>query len=204
METRQTLQLIVNPSYKSSMHSEQVISRQFFPIPGGRLDKQRPMLLRNRAPLAPLADAVKGGIYRIGKGGRRVKKTKDLFDIGKTRLHRNILLTEDSLSRQEVISRPVTKNSPPPTMARMSKTATPRKFREQFCERLRAARIAAGYSEGADFARALGILPNTYAKYETRSYLPNHLIPKVCELLDIEIDYLFTGKRTHGYLKDTA
>lgn len=76
----------------------------------------------------------------------------------------------------------------------MGKASTPTSFKREFCQRLKAARIMAGY-EQAEFAKELGLLPNTYSKYESRSLLPHYLIPKACELLEIETEMLFVGPR---------
>lgn len=45
--------------------------------------------------------------------------------------------------------------------------------------------------EQVEFATRLGVLPNTYGKYERRSLLPHYLIPKACEILGITPDQLF-------------
>lgn len=40
-------------------------------------------------------------------------------------------------------------------------------------------------------AKALGLLPNTYSKYESRSLLPHHLMLRACEILKINLEYLY-------------
>lgn len=73
------------------------------------------------------------------------------------------------------------------------KLTTPTKYREAFCERLQRVRISAGYTQ-ASLARELKIDKDTYAKYESRSLLPHHLIPAVCELTHTDAWFLLTGK----------
>jgi transcriptional regulator with XRE-family HTH domain len=77
-------------------------------------------------------------------------------------------------------------------------------FYEATRARLREARKAAGYSQ-AEMAELLDITQHAYEKYETRSPLPLHLVPKFCLATRITIARLLTGedeKARHRRLPD--
>lgn len=74
----------------------------------------------------------------------------------------------------------------------MGKASTPTQFKRDFCKRLAAARVMAGL-EQAEFAQQLGLLPNTYSKYERRSLLPHYLVARAARILNVDVDFLFTG-----------
>jgi hypothetical protein len=42
-------------------------------------------------------------------------------------------------------------------------------------------------------AEALSIPPGTYTRYETRTMMPHHLIPRFCQLTGVNADWLFFG-----------
>ena len=65
-------------------------------------------------------------------------------------------------------------------------------FAKAFVARTRLVREASGYSI-EDMTRALRIPRNTYLKYEARSPLPHHLVPRFCELTHCSVWYLFSG-----------
>lgn len=69
----------------------------------------------------------------------------------------------------------------------------PADFSRQFRARTKLCREAAGYSQGA-IAKRLGIERDTYAKYESRSPLPHHLVAPFVALTGVSYDYLFAGK----------
>ena len=64
----------------------------------------------------------------------------------------------------------------------MSGKYKPQWFTKSFVMRTKMLREAAGFETHRDMAQALGIKPDTYAKYETRSCLPHHLMPKFVSL----------------------
>ena len=67
-------------------------------------------------------------------------------------------------------------------------------FNNAYCERVKAAREAKGWS-AATMASALGIPAERYRKYENRSPLPPYLIERFCLIAGIEPHFLITGKR---------
>lgn len=69
---------------------------------------------------------------------------------------------------------------------------SPAQYRDLFIARTRQARLALGWSQ-KDMAAALGISEASYQKYETRSMLPHHLIPKFAEVTGLPLQFLLTG-----------
>lgn len=70
---------------------------------------------------------------------------------------------------------------------------TPAQYKKAFCTRLKSIREATGLNQD-DFAKQLGIKRDTYAKYESRSLLPHHLIPRVCEITGHDCWFVLTGQ----------
>ena len=66
-------------------------------------------------------------------------------------------------------------------------------FENALCERVRTLRDGKGWT-AEQMAVALGIPPERYRKYETRSPLPQYLIPRFAQVVDRSIEYVLTGK----------
>lgn len=66
-------------------------------------------------------------------------------------------------------------------------------FENALCERVRALREAKGWT-AEQMAIALGIPSERYRKYETRSPIPQYLIPRFAQVTDRSIEYILTGK----------
>jgi hypothetical protein len=64
-------------------------------------------------------------------------------------------------------------------------------FHKRLIQNTRKFRLKAGFEDMKEFAEYLGIPYAAYAKYETRTPLPHHLIPKYCRLTQIPIKTLF-------------
>lgn len=75
----------------------------------------------------------------------------------------------------------------------MGEWPTESEFIESLRDRLVSLRQSHGLS-GPEVASRLGVAYETYKKYETRSALPIHLIPRVCELYHVPSWYLLTGR----------
>jgi len=74
----------------------------------------------------------------------------------------------------------------------MGRGVTPTKFKDDFADRLRSARVAAGYASAREFAEAAGIPLENYKKYESgRTPMPHQYIRRACELIDKDANYLF-------------
>ena len=67
----------------------------------------------------------------------------------------------------------------------------PQRYTEQFTQRTKMLREAAGYESYKDMAKALGLSAPTYYHYETRTCLPHHLIPEFIRLTGSNYQVLF-------------
>lgn len=162
------------------------------PLLGGGNDG-RPSAVGDTSPLPPLLNgpgAFPDVVGHVGDGFPAIENFFEGFD-----RHLGDVITRDRLSRQGRTSLPVTKRRRGRTMRPMSRATTPTSFKKEFCQRLRAARIMRNLDQPT-FAGMLGILPNTYGKYEKRSLLPHYLIPLACEILDISPSQLYPANRT--------
>lgn len=72
----------------------------------------------------------------------------------------------------------------------LEEVVRPAAFARGFCTRVRAHRLACGFSR-AEMARALGVTIAAYEKYETRSPLPHHLIEPFAVITGADIEELF-------------
>lgn len=183
------------------MHGKQDLDGQGRVEITGRLDNSIPIVLGDAPPTPPFLDPLFGnrnGVREFSSAGPQIED----FGHGGNLQHSE-LIQRDKLSRQHTTSCPVTPELNPGTISPMSRSNSPTKFKAQFCERLKAARIAAGLTQ-EEVAKALDLIPNTYNKYENRSFLPNHLLEDACKLLNVEIDYLFTGKRSHKNYREVG
>jgi DNA-binding XRE family transcriptional regulator len=179
------------------VNGKKIVSAQLMAFPCDSRNQEKPVLLGNAVPLVPLADTgsieAKVGCH-FGDRGPKSENRVEGSETWRAKLLHVGLIERDNLSRQSRTTRPVTRSVGPGKLLHMGKATTPTKFKTEFCQRLKAARIMAGL-EQADFAKALGLLPNTYNKYETRSLLPHYLIPLACELLEIDPKYLYYGEK---------
>lgn len=104
-------------------------------------------------------------------------------------------LIMDDKSMQPWTTLPLTLPEPPRTIrvvGRPPEKVTPAGYRAAFYKRVRTAREF--YTEDyREMARALGIAEGTYYRYETRTMLPHHLIPRFCQITGVSADWLFHG-----------
>jgi transcriptional regulator with XRE-family HTH domain len=74
----------------------------------------------------------------------------------------------------------------------MGRGIQPTKFKSEFAERLKAARIASGYATQQEFATAMGVPIERYKKWESgRTPMPHQYIPAACELTGQDANYFF-------------
>jgi transcriptional regulator with XRE-family HTH domain len=66
-------------------------------------------------------------------------------------------------------------------------------FNNELCIRVKELRTKRGWT-AAQMATALGVPPDRYRKYETRSPLPAYLMPRFCLIVSCDFEYLLTGK----------
>lgn len=177
------------PAAAKPVHRKKIVRSQLLAFPLNRDDNRVPCIGRDAASLLPLTDlpmTFANGLGHLGQGIPHLENIANGFHAG--------VITWDNLSRQGKTTRPVTASRTQRTIRPMGKATTPTAFKKEFCQRLKAARIMAGLDQ-AEVAQELGLLLNTYNKYETRSLLPHYLIPRACEILGIEPDVLFLGPK---------
>jgi len=62
-------------------------------------------------------------------------------------------------------------------------------------ERMKAARVAAGYETAAKFARELGKEEASYRQYERgEMHAPYQVFVKICRLTSVSLEFMLTGK----------
>lgn len=72
------------------------------------------------------------------------------------------------------------------------KASTPRQYREEFAERVKAARVLSGKTQ-AQVADELGVKLNTYQTWEGRALLPHQHIVPFCRATGTDVFLLLTG-----------
>jgi len=101
----------------------------------------------------------------------------------------------DDKSMQPWIDSQLTPGAAPRTIVRVGRpkdVTSPATYNAQFIARVRAARQLYT-NEPKEMARALGIREDTYYRYEKRTMMPHHLLPKFCELTGISVERLISG-----------
>lgn len=72
------------------------------------------------------------------------------------------------------------------------KPSTPSKWRQEFIERVKSARIVCGMKP-VEVAAELGVSLDTYVRWESRSLLPHHLVMPFCQITGADPVMLLTG-----------
>lgn len=87
----------------------------------------------------------------------------------------------------------------------MGRGVPPTKFKSEFAERLKAARITAGYATQQEFATAMGVPIERYKKWESgRTPMPHQYIPAACELTGQDANYFFRVAAKAAAMRKTA
>lgn len=76
---------------------------------------------------------------------------------------------------------------------RMTELDEEAQYKQEFIARVREARSDLGWKQW-QMAEALGMQQDKYKQYETRSYLPHHLIGRFCLVTRVEPEWLMTGR----------
>lgn len=66
-------------------------------------------------------------------------------------------------------------------------------FENALCERVKTLREGKDWT-AEQMAVALGIPPDRYRKYESRSPIPQYLIPRFAAIVDRSIEFVLTGR----------
>lgn len=72
------------------------------------------------------------------------------------------------------------------------KPSTPSNWRQEFIERVKAARIVSGMKP-VEVAAALRVSLDTYVRWESRALLPHHLLMPFCRITGADPVMLLTG-----------
>jgi hypothetical protein len=87
-------------------------------------------------------------------------------------------------------------------VGRPNEPSSPAAYRAAFFKRVRTAREL--YSDSPqDMAKVLGIPAGTYTRYETRTMLPHHLVPRFCQITGVTPEWLFFGPTAARALTST-
>lgn len=169
------------------MHREQPIACQLYAFPLKGRNQRRPRIRRDALARLPLFDGVSSSA-NIGRHGReRVPLVKNVVKRAHVRQY-----APDGLSDQEPPMIPMTVSSAPRTISPMGRATTPVKFRAEMAKRLMSARIMAGYETKKQAADALQIGLDRYEKWESgRTPVPAQYVGPICELFNIDANYLF-------------
>lgn len=183
------------------VHREKGISAQVLPFRLRSKDEGRPVLIGDAATLPPLLDGLVLSTD-ISSQSRRIVIPPVEHGLQGKGLH--VPDSDgDNYSRQVRRNIPVTRSKVIGTMRPMGRGIAPTKFKSEFADRLRAARIEAGYDTQQEFATALGVPIERYKKWESgRTPMPHQYLPGACEITGQDANYFF--KVTPRVFRKTA
>jgi DNA-binding XRE family transcriptional regulator len=184
---------------RRAVHRKKLLNSQLLVFPLERIDYSSPVVMSDSTPLPALLQGVFANAGVMGHFPEGAPARKDVIK----GFHRPYIPLDYPSNKWQTII-PVTAKGAERTICPMSRVNTPTQFKKGFCQRLAAARLVAG-KEQAEIAKALGITPNTYSKYESRTLMPHHLIPAACTFLGVDMSYLYgemslRNKKTAGDL----
>lgn len=78
-------------------------------------------------------------------------------------------------------------------LRRMADSSEEALFNNAYCQRVRDLRDERGWTAD-QMATALGIPPDRYRKYETRSPMPAYLVERFLLIVGKDVEYVLTGK----------
>lgn len=179
-------------STRPLMHREEPITCQLLTFPLERRNQGRPGIHRDPATLTPLLDSVLSPPHVRGHRRKRVPTVKNVIEGSHATQY-----ASDGLSGQGPTMNPMTKKTPNRTIAVMGRSTTPVKFRAEMAKRLTSARVVAGYNTKKEAADALQIGLDRYEKWESgRTPVPAQYVGPICELFNIDANYLFGVQST--------
>lgn len=186
----------VSPRRKRrAVHSKKLLKGKLLSFPLHAIDYRPPPFLRDAPTLAPLLGGPMSDSQVVGHFRDGIPTLNNLgYGLDHSFSGHDCDNGPDSQSGQHRTSRSVTRAHPKRTMCPMGKATTPTSFKVMFCQRVKSARTMTGQSQ-AEVAAELGISADTYSKYERRSLPPHYLIPRLCDVLDIDESFLFSGGR---------
>jgi hypothetical protein len=181
-------------SPRALLHVQEVVRSQVVPFPPGGRKERPPVNRRDVVFLPPFLDPlVVDGVS--GRGDLTcdlgIGASQGAEQIVERRKH-GARLYREKYSLQPGSIAPETGESPRLTISRMGRGKTPIEFNRLLAQRLRAARIGAGYDKMPGFAREVGVEWETYKKWEQgKTPIPHHHILRVCELTGKDANYFY-------------
>lgn len=171
------------------VHCKQVVGCQLLTFPTSRCHDGWPMVLRNSVTLFPLTNIPMTLTNIDGEIGDRLPAIKKVVKC----LHAPDVAT-DELSEQVRINDPMIKSLINRTISPMGRGRTAPKVINGICARTESARRSAGYPDPAEFAKLMGIKPDTWLRYESRTPLPHRYFERFVELTNADLNILLTGR----------
>jgi DNA-binding XRE family transcriptional regulator len=169
------------------MHGHKLLGGKVLAFPLKHMTDAGPPVGGDALAIAPFLRAPLGNANVIGHFRDGPPAVKNVFDGFHYQEYAG-----DGLSRQQGKTIPLASAMRTRTICPMGRGTTPRRFKDDFADRLRSARVAAGYETQAQFALALGVTHERYKKWESgRTPIPHQYVPLACELLDKDANYLF-------------
>jgi hypothetical protein len=171
---------------RPAMKLHQSLDRQRRALGFGGPANAGPTPRRDRPTVLPFLNGIGKLAELPGQAGQRIPKVENVLNS----LHREDVISRDEISRQVGITDPVTMQYADGTLCPMGRGVSPARFKKEFCARVRVARISASY-EPEQVAEMLGIPVDTWRRYELRTLLPHHMIPRVCALFSVPLDFFY-------------
>lgn len=183
------------PRLPRTIRCVEVCKGQNFPLNTRRFHDPRKSVSRNAAALPPSINRVmfllQGGRQSAGSF-TEISSPDRKYVVNHLHDHPYIL---DYLSKQGRIEKQVTPMFRQLTLLDMKgqrKPSTPSNWRQEFIERVKAARIVSGMKP-VEVAAALRVSLDTYVRWESRALLPHHLLMPFCRITGADPVMLLTG-----------
>jgi len=175
-------------SPRRRVHRKKLLGGQVLSFPLHSRDHCAPGTGGDAPPLLPLADGPRALANVGGHGRNGVPATEDVSEGP----HSGTNIAPDELSGQGPAIIPLTPEDAGRTMCPMGRGVTPSRIKKELADRLKAARLTAGYDTHQKAAAALGVHVDRYRKWESgRTPIPAQYVQPVCSLFGVDANYLF-------------
>lgn len=175
------------PKRTRAVHDKEIISGQLLAFPSKRTQQCGPMTDGDPAALFPLLNELEMNPEVSPHLGDGFPLTKNVVQS----LHTDRIVGT-AIPCQSGSGFPATDGQRKSRIPRMGRTKSPAEFNRLFSERLRAARISAGYDSMPPFAKAIGVEWERYKKWESgRTAVPHEHLPRICELTGKDPNFFY-------------
>lgn len=172
---------------RRAVHNEQVVCGKVLAFTGKRTHQGGPMTDGDPAALFPLLNELEMNPEVGPHLGDGFPLTKNVVQS----LHADRVVGT-AIPCQPGTAFPATTGLHKSKIRRMGRTKSPAEFNRLFSERLRAARISAGYDSMPPFAKAIGVEWERYKKWEAgRTAVPHEHLPRICELTGKDPNFFY-------------